>query len=420
MSAPALRAIVAAAALPLLARATPYDYSAPGAFTDGLCDLAFTDTEGASYEFDLRPVATTNGSVAGFGLTPCGVVNLACETMPVPWPYGAGVQFSGAPWQCYFALSTGPPLHELTNPSNAATGGLTTTFGPAWTQLSNPDTCHDWSPVKGREEGRKIVLVHQCDPTAAPGTVKYIGVIESPVCTYTATLSSLAACGIKVAAAPAVVAPIPNPPAPAVPAWAPSAGPFAPYLCTPVLRDTGGNQWHFELQQLFSRGADYSVTTALGKFSLSMCGLTATTCTPAYAVAANFGGLVVQWAGGAPPPAGTLCSWANGSAAPCTAPCRTLGEGAPFFSLANASDGATGGLIMALQSELVLADEPASTPRCGYDAQGDPLFPSVSAHIACDFAVATLVVDDVQSSTNDAVCVFLVKARSRAACGTPN
>jgi len=398
--------------------ASAYDYPAPGAFADNLCDLAFTDASGSTFEFDLRPVAAASGNASGFALAPCGVVDLACASLPVPQPLGAGVQLSATGAQCFFGLSSGPPLTALADPANAATGGLVTTFGAAWTQSSSGASCGDWDPVRGREDGRKLVVVHGCDPKAAPGAVSFLGVTEAPQCTFTAQLSSAAACGVRVSAA-SEAAPVANPPALALPPWLPNAGPFSPYLCTPILGDSSGKRWRFALQQLFSRGADYTVTTALGAFSLNVCGYTQSVCTPAYSVRSNFGGLVVAWAGGAPPPAGTQCQWANGTAAPCTAPCRTLGEGAPMFSLANASNAATGGLVMALQGDLVSADEPVSTPRCGYDVNGDALFPSVTVAIACDASVAGLKVDDVQSSATDAACTFVVKARASAACGTP-
>ena len=149
--------VAAAAALAAAASATtPYDYAAPGAFLDSLCDLTFTDAGGAAFEIDLRPVATVNGTASGGGnsfvFTPCGIVNLACSALPIPQPYGAAVQKNGD-WSCYFALSSGPPLHQLTDPANAASGGITTFFGAAWLQASNPDKCGDWDPVKGREEG---------------------------------------------------------------------------------------------------------------------------------------------------------------------------------------------------------------------------------------------------------------------------
>jgi hypothetical protein len=73
---------------------------------------------------------------------------------------------------------------------------------------------------------------------------------------------------------------------------------------------------------------------------------------------------------------------------------------------------------MAMQSSLVYADEPATTPRCGFDSQGNPAFPSVTVTIACDKSEATLVVDDVQASVADA-CSFTVLARASAACGVP-
>jgi hypothetical protein len=394
---------------------TPYDYASPGAFADHLCNMTMRDAAGQDWAFDLRAVAAVNGSAGAgsVGAVPCGVFPLACHDLPIPAPFGAAVQLSGD-WSCFFALSTGPPLHALADASNAATGGLVTTFQPAWRQTSNVDECNDWDPARGREQGRKVVLVHSCDASAAPGAVKFLGSVESPTCTYTVSLSSRAACGVK---APAPAAP--NPPAPAAPAWAPNAGPYAAYLCSPTLADAAGARWRFAFQQLFSRGADYTATTALGAFALNVCGYTATTCTPDYAVAANFGALVVQWAGGAPPPAGAKCAWGNGTAAACSAPCRTLAEGAPSFSLANASNGATGGVVMALQGELVDGDEPRAFPRCGFDANGDPLFPAVTVRIACDASVPTLKVDDVQADATDAACAYVVLARASAACGAP-
>ena len=89
-----------------------------------------------------------------------------------------------------------------------------------------------------------------------------------------------------------------------------------------------------------------------------------------------------------------------------------------MWSLADAANGATGGLVMALQGDLASADEPAAFPRCGWDANGDPLFPSVTAVIACDLAVATLKIDTVNASATDAACSYAVMARSSAACGT--
>jgi len=425
-----------------------YDYSAPGAFADHLCDLAFADAAGARFEFDLRPVAGVVVNGSGFALAPCGVTAFACAMLPVPQPLGAAVQLSaGGGASCFYGLTAGPPLTTLRDAANAATGGLVTTYASAWTQTSNGPSCGDWDPARGREEGRTLILQHACDPAAAPGAVALLGVTEAPACTYSALISSAAACGARVAEAAAskatakfaspasaaggvrieaaaasrsaASAPVANPPGPALPPWAPGAGPMSPYLCTPILADAAGRRWRYSLQQLFRAGADYTVATPVGDFALNVCGWTRTTCTPAYAVRANFGALVVAWAGGAPPPSGTQCRWANGTSAPsCSAPCRTLAEGAPVFSLANASDGAAGGLVMALQGELASADEPAPAPQCGDDENGDPLFPSVRVAIACDASVPTLAVDGVKSVVGaGAACSFLVAARASAACG---
>jgi hypothetical protein len=41
----------------------PYDYTAPGAFADNLCNISLRDTSGQDYSFDLRPVAIVNLSL---------------------------------------------------------------------------------------------------------------------------------------------------------------------------------------------------------------------------------------------------------------------------------------------------------------------------------------------------------------------
>ena len=442
---PSPRVLISAALAASAASSAPaFDYAAPGAFADSLCDVSFSDASGAVLEFDLRRVAAVNVSVPGgqgYQVTACGVLQLSCSGLVQN--LSPGIQLDGD--ACYEVLATGPPLHELRDPANAATGGLFTRFQSAWTMASDGGKCGDWSPVLGREEGRKLVIEHLCNASLAPGVVVALSSGENPECTYTLTIASAAACGVTPRAQPAP--PVVNPGGPAMPPWRPNAGPFAPFLCSPILADAAAKQWRFALQQLYKSGSDYTVTTALGTFALNVCGHTATTCTPPYAIEArscgdraalattcsdaqpphatplplsqaNFGGLVVSWANGAAPPPEAQCAWANGTATACTAPCRTLAWGAPFFSLANASDGAAGGLVMAMQSSLVYADEPATTPRCGFDAEGNPLFSSVAVAIACDKSEATLVIDDVRASVADA-CSFTVLARASAACGVP-
>jgi hypothetical protein len=419
----ALVAAAAAAAAPLSARAAPaFSYAAPGAFADSLCDVSFADAAGRVFEFDLRGVAAVAVNVSGgqgYQVAACGVLALSCAGQGLVTDIAPAVQLDGN-GNCYETLATGPPLHELRDPANAATGGLVTRFQSAWTMSSDGRKCGDWNPAHGREMGRTLVIEHLCNASMAPGAVVAVASSEAPACTYTLTIASAAACGAVPRSQPAP--PVVNPAgAPTTPPWAPGAGPYAPYVCSPTLADASGAKYAFALASLFSADADYVVKGADGtSYALNVCGNTRTTCMPAYSVAASFGALVAAWPGGAPPPPDAKCSWANGTTAPCTPPCRTLGEGAPLFSLLNASDGAAGGLLMAVQSELVSGDEPAIYQTCGYDGNGDALFPSVAAAIKCDPSVATLALDGVSCSSGaDGSCVFTVQARSSKACGAP-
>ena len=279
---PSPRVLISAALAASAASSAPaFDYAAPGAFADSLCDVSFHDASGSVLEFDLRRVAAVNVSVPGgqgYQVTSCGVLQLSCSGLVQN--LSPGIQLDGD--ACYEVLATGPPLHELRDPANAATGGLFTRFQSAWTMASDGGKCGDWSPVLGREEGRKLVIEHLCNASLAPGVVVALSSGESPVCTYTLTIASAAACGVAPRAQPAP--PVMNPGGPAMPPWRPNAGPFAPFLCSPILADAAAKQWRFALQQLYKSGSDYTVTTALGTFALNVCGHTATTCTPPYAI----------------------------------------------------------------------------------------------------------------------------------------
>ena len=131
-----------------------------------------------------------------------------------------GVQLNGG--DCYETLATGPPLHALQDPANAATGGIITTFAPSWTVGSDMGQCGTFDPVKGRELGRSLVLRHGCNASMAVGEVVVLGGNEAPECTYTMDLMSAAACGVPFAPSP-TSGPA-NPLAPVEPAWAPGAG----------------------------------------------------------------------------------------------------------------------------------------------------------------------------------------------------
>ena len=209
---PPSRALLAAAALAASAAAAApaFDYAAPGAFADSLCDVSFRDASGAVLEIDLRGVAAVNVSVPGgqgYAVTPCGVLQLSCAGAGLVQSLSPGIQLDGD--ACYEVLATGPPLHELRDPTNAATGGLYTRFQAAWTMASDAGKCGDWNPALGREEGRKLVIEHLCNASLAPGVVVALSSGESPVCSYTLTIASAAACGMAPRAQPAP--PVVNP-----------------------------------------------------------------------------------------------------------------------------------------------------------------------------------------------------------------
>lgn len=126
-----MRSLIAAAAI-AAASATPYDYPAVGAFPGYLCNFQLNDALMNTYNFDLRQIAGQQPSFVipntynyTFGV--CGVAGPACTTNNQIWSLAAGYQIPFNSGACE-VLSVGPPLHSLADSSNAATGGIQTTF----------------------------------------------------------------------------------------------------------------------------------------------------------------------------------------------------------------------------------------------------------------------------------------------------
>ena len=396
---------------------TPYDYpSANTAFLPFLCDLVIMDSSGKPFEFDLTPVAGINLTVNGgetYMIDACGVTPFVTNLPGSVGSLAPGIQLSQEE-----VLAIGPPLHSLIDPNNAATGGLRTTFAPAWTASSDGAKCGDWDPVRGRERGRFMVINHFCNQSMTSGTIISLGVTENPECVYNFEIESAAACGIFP---PSPNISTINSPTNPEPNWSPGAGPFANYLCNPALPTSSGKFVSFNFSALFS-SSDYLFNASDGtSYALNVCGYTNTICSPSYNVKANFGELVAFWPNGTPPPEGTVCTFSNGTATKCTAPCRTLGEGAPMFSLIDPSDGLTGGVRMALEGELVYADEPAAYQTCGFDSLNNPLYPSVAVDLICDGTVGKnqlKIQNAVQTQDpTTGACSFVVTATTGAACG---
>ena len=394
---------------------TPYDYVSSGAFSRYLCDIVLTESSGKLFEFDLTPIAGINLTIQGgesYMIDACGVTNFVATLPGSVESLSPGVQI-----QQNEILGIGPPLHSLIDSNNAATGGIRTTFAPAWTASSDGAKCGDWDPIRGRERGRFMVMNHFCNSSMALGEIIALGVTENPECTYNFELSSAAACGItppnpNITSINTASSPVPN--------WSPGAGPFASYLCNPVLQTTSGKVLHFNFSALFS-SSDYIFAASDGtSYALNICGYTNTVCTPSYNVRANFGELVAFWPNSNLPPSGTVCSFSNGTVTSCTKPCRTLGEGAPSFSLIDPTN-STGGVTMALEGEIVYADEPRQYQTCGFDSLNNPLYPSVSVNLMCDNSIGsnTLKITSAtqQQDPITGACTFLITASTSAACG---
>ena len=419
---------VAAITITITVRALPFD-NQPGAFPPYLCSFSLADQTGSAFAFDLRPVgsqavSTDNGY--NYTLSVCGVVSgFACNpTWGVPWPFAPAHQLTNDKppgGQCYNnALeSTAPctqycepagrgvPLHALQNPSNAATGGLITTFADVRTGNNDLGGC-PFDEHLGRELGRSLQIVHNCDASIPAGTVKLLGVGENPVCNYVATVASAAACGVKTAGM------LPPAGGPAVPPSTPGAGPVAPYLCSPSLADTAGKSWGFSLSQLFNGSADYVASDANGTaYHFNVCGNARQVCSPAYAVEGSWGGVVASYAA-SPPPPGAKCLLANGTTTNCTSGCHTAADGVPLWKLTAPANGATGGVTMLLQGLYVSADEPAAH-QCRWDPHGDAIAMDVHVDIACDASTPanTLVVTGPVVVT--AGCHYAIPAKSAAA-----
>jgi hypothetical protein len=429
-----LRLAAVGAALALSA-ASPYDPITAGLYADqSLCVFQLSDANGQAYQYDLRPVGaevmTFKTQQYVYEFSPCGIAAPAC-TPPYGqyWPLSAGYQTQGGPGSgtCWDqinnsyvpcsgtceGLAVGPPQHQLLDPNNAATGGISTSYAGMWTPNSDSEKCGNIDPVRGKELGRSLEIVHICSPNMPPGVVNVTSQSENPACHYIFNVLSSAACGVKVSQ--------PNPPlpgpSPALPVWAPGAGPMAPYLCSPNLTDTSGKKWGFSFSQLFNPTQDYSVTGSDGTaYNFNICGYTSTTCTPSYSVAANFGGVVATWGPANPPPSGATCYWANGTQATCTNDCRTLGEGAPSWSLANPSNGATGGVTMALQGEFAYADEPTSH-ICGFDPYLNPVPASVTITLSCDPSTPANKLAVTGVTSGPSICTYNIQAKTAAACG---
>lgn len=409
--------------------ATPYDPQTTGAFTDNLCNFLLKDNTGNTFRYDLRSIAGKQFSIRNtynYTFSPCGVAAPECvPNFGQLWPLSTAYQIEGgsASGDCYSSkdgqapctptcegLAVGPPLYQLMDNNNGYTGGIIAYFTGMWTQSSDMQKCGNFDPVTGKETGRSLQINHFCDPSIPAGTVKTQQQQEYPTCHYILNIVSSASCGINVTNPPPL--PVPGPP---TPVYAPGAGPFASYLCNPAIVDTNGKSWSFNFAQLYNPTQDYSYTGSDGTvYNFNICGYTSTVCNPSYSVGANWGGVVATWSPATPPPQGAVCTLANGTTYPCTDNCRTLGSGAPLFSLTDASNGANG-VTMALQGEFANADEPASL-QCAYDPYNNPVPNSVSIQFTCDSNTPAnkLVVTGV--TTGPAPCTYVLQAKTGAAC----
>lgn len=421
--------MVAMIVVPTVVMATSYDPQTTGPFADSLCNFLLKDVQGNTYRYDLRSIAGKQLSIVNqynYSFVPCGVAAPECvPSFGQLWPLSSAYQIEGggAAGNCYSSkdgqtpctpacegLSVGPPLHQLLDITNGYTGGLMSTFAGMWTQNSDGQKCGNVDPVTGKEMGRSLQINHFCDPSIPAGTVKTQSQSEYPTCHYVLNIVSSASCGINVTSPPPL--PVPGPP---TPVWAPGAGPFAPYLCNPNLTDSSGKNWAFGFSQLFNPSQDYSFTGSDGTvYNFNVCGYTSTVCNPFYSVGANWGGVVATWGPVTPPPQGAVCYLANGTSFPCTDNCRTLGAGAPLFSLTDPTNGA-GGVTMALQGEFANADEP-TVYQCAYDPYNNPVPNSVAVQFTCDSNTPVNKLVTTGVTTGPSPCTYVIQAKTGAAC----
>jgi hypothetical protein len=289
------------------------------------------------------------------------------------------------------ALGQGPPLWGLLPPGAGGSGGGTagapsgvaSSFLGTRTETADPAKC-GFDPGTGTEVPRSTVVAYLCDATVPPGAVRVVGVAEAPQCTYTMTVRTAAACPVKL---PAGGPPLPpaGPPMPAPPPGAalPPPGAFAPYLCEPVLPDSAGKLWAYNLSALYRAPGqgDYAFDQpGRGNFSFNVCGYAASTCAPSYPVAANYA-VAVQYLSPAPPPAGTQCYLTNSSGAACTPDCEPLTAGGPLFSLFSPGVGGTG-LNISFSGVAPVAADPHVCPPD--PVTGLPLPRTWRISISCD------------------------------------
>jgi hypothetical protein len=362
---PALHAAVAAAAAASASAAaladpffSPNGLTLPGPFPGYLCSPVLADAAGVEWAWDLSPIAGAfdAGVTGGYTYTydPCGVSPTACL------PPG------DTPEQVYAAVTQvwpgQPPGKQCVNPATGATEACTRNCRPAAVGVPqfallpggnasagvaavfdgvlptvDDDGCGR-DPVTGRTLERSATIYHVCDPTLPAGKVVYDGEAEGPVCHYTLSLRSAAACPTKTDEA----YPLPPP----GPALRPGA-PLAPYLVRPGWPQSPSGYLSFDLSSLWTEGEDYTFTNAStgATVAFAVAGAGASLCAPAgWAPAANTGQAIV-YTGPAPPP-GSTCQLANGTLVPCTPACHVLASGGPFIRPTDPGNVGRGGLTL--------------------------------------------------------------------------
>lgn len=291
------------------------------------------------------------------------------------------------------------------------------TFAAASTSSGDFGKC-SVDPRTGGETGRSMIVQYQCDPTVPAGTVKPLSAFENPECSYNIIASTAAACPVKANAPPSGL-PAPGPAQPLPAGYGAffngPSGPFAPYLCNPVLKDSTGASYSYNLASTYTGAAgwDWNVTSPSGtKYSFQLCGYANTLCVPSgYNTFANYGTAVETLASGTP--SNGPCIATNGSYVPCTQDCHVLANNAPAWSLINPADG-TAGITATYTPAETTSTDPYACPFDPVNFQPTPR--QLTINVKCDQTVpaGTLVFDGVAEPST---CYYVASARSATACG---
>ena len=169
------------------------------------------------------------------------------------------------------------------------------------------------------------------------------------------------------------------------PSFAPNGlslpGAFDDFLCTPVLKDTAGRMWQFNLAAV----ANASVTGSDGTYTwpVSPCGVHAFACTsPGNPVTQVYAPVSQVWGGN--PPGGQCPNPATGGTSPCTQTCKPLGHGPPRYELLDYNN-ASAGVVTRFNG---IKPAPADGGSCGFDpTTGSRLERTVAIIHKCDPAV---------------------------------